>query len=156
MVAYPEPWMDRVDAMKKLQGWTDTSVLHFRDLAIFGEQILLSIRFGDWSNVDDPDQAANWARYWRPEIQGYIHALRIVSGIDISVGDVAEVRTGSERVAQGMVAGRAPTPGGTFNFPAAPAQRQLGPRPGADKLLRPAQQPAAAPGWSRTEGPPRR
>ncbi len=25
MVAYPEPWMDRVDAMKKLQGWTDTS-----------------------------------------------------------------------------------------------------------------------------------
>ena len=24
MVAYPEPWMDRVDAMKKLQGWTDT------------------------------------------------------------------------------------------------------------------------------------
>ena len=38
MVAYPEPWMDRVDAMKKLQGWTDTSVLHFRNLAIFGEQ----------------------------------------------------------------------------------------------------------------------
>src|SRR5262245_60052151 len=34
MVAYPEPWMDRVDAMKKLQGWTDTSVLHFRNLAI--------------------------------------------------------------------------------------------------------------------------
>ena len=27
MVAYPEPWMDRVDTMKKLQGWTDTSVL---------------------------------------------------------------------------------------------------------------------------------
>ena len=39
MVAYPEPWMDRVDAMKKLQGWTDTSVLHFRNLAMFGEQI---------------------------------------------------------------------------------------------------------------------
>ena len=31
--------MDRVDAMKKLQGWTDTSVLHFRNLAIFGEQV---------------------------------------------------------------------------------------------------------------------
>ncbi len=41
MVAYPEPWMDRVDAMKKLQGWTDTSVMHFRNLAIFGEQLLL-------------------------------------------------------------------------------------------------------------------
>ena len=46
MVAYPEPWMDRVDAMKKLQGWTDTSVLHFRNLGVFGEQLLLSIRYG--------------------------------------------------------------------------------------------------------------
>ena len=53
-VAYPEPWMDRVDAMKKLQGWTDTSVLHFRNLAIFGEQILLSIRWGFWSDVQEP------------------------------------------------------------------------------------------------------
>ena len=46
--------MDRVDAMKKLQGWSDTSVLHFRNLAIFGEQLLLSIRYGDWSDVNDP------------------------------------------------------------------------------------------------------
>ncbi len=44
MVAYPEPWMDRVDAMKKLQGWTDVSVLHFRNLGMFGEQVLLSVR----------------------------------------------------------------------------------------------------------------
>ena len=27
MVAYPEAWMDRVDAMKTLQGWTDVSGL---------------------------------------------------------------------------------------------------------------------------------
>ena len=54
MVAYPEPWMDRVDAMKKLQGWTDTSVLHFRNLAIFGEQVLLSIRYGAWSGRQRP------------------------------------------------------------------------------------------------------
>src|SRR5262249_45607744 len=46
MVAYPEPWMDRVDAMKKLQNWSDTSVLHFHHLAKYGEQILLSIRYG--------------------------------------------------------------------------------------------------------------
>ena len=45
MVAYPEAWMDRVDAMKKVQGWTDTSVLNFRNLGVFGEQILLSIRY---------------------------------------------------------------------------------------------------------------
>lgn len=83
MVDYPEPWMDRVDAMKKLQGWSDVSVLHFRNLGIFGEQILLSIRFGAWSDVNAPVQAANWARYWRAEIQGYIHAYRAVTGVDI-------------------------------------------------------------------------
>jgi hypothetical protein len=84
MVAYPEPWMDRVDGMKKLQSWTDTSVLHFRNLGIFGEQILLSIRFGAWSDVNDPAQAANWGRYWRPEVQGYIHAYRAATGVDLT------------------------------------------------------------------------
>jgi hypothetical protein len=91
MVDYPEPWMDRVDAMKKLQGWSDTSVLHFRNLANFGEQILLSIRFGVWSDVNDPYQGSNWARYWRAEIQGYMHAYRSVTGVDLSV-DVTNAR----------------------------------------------------------------
>jgi len=91
MVAYPEPWMDRVDAMKKLQGWSDTSVLHFRNLAIFGEQILLAVRYGAWAAVNDPWQAVNWARYWRPEIQGYLHAYRSVTGVDLSV-DVTNAR----------------------------------------------------------------
>jgi hypothetical protein len=84
MVPYPEVWMDRVDAMKTLQGWTDTSVVHFRDLGVYGEQILLSIRYGAWSTVNDHDQAALWARYWRPEIQGYVHAYRAVTGIDLT------------------------------------------------------------------------
>jgi hypothetical protein len=88
MVAYPEPWMDRVDAMKKLQGWTDASVLHFRNLGMFGEQILLSIRYGAWSDVNDPVQAANWARFWRPEIQGYIHAYRAATGVDLTLETV--------------------------------------------------------------------
>jgi hypothetical protein len=84
MVAYPEPWMDRVDAMKKLHGWSDTSVLHFRDLGVFGEQILLSIRYGAWSDANNPAQAKNWARYWRPRIQSYIHAYRAVTGVDLT------------------------------------------------------------------------
>jgi hypothetical protein len=46
MVPYPENWMDRVDAMKQLQAWTDVTVIYFRDLGVYGEQILLSIRFG--------------------------------------------------------------------------------------------------------------
>ena len=84
MVAYPEAWMDRVDAMKRLQNWTDVSVMHFRDLGVFGEKVLLSIRFGAWTDTTDPDQAANWARFWRPQIQGYIHAYRAVTGVDLT------------------------------------------------------------------------
>lgn len=85
MVAYPEPWMDRVDAMKKLQGWSDTSVMHFRSLAMFGEQLLLSIRYGNWSDIYESTQAFNWARFWRPQAQGYIHAYRAATGVDLSV-----------------------------------------------------------------------
>jgi len=88
MVVYPEPWMDRVDAMKKVQGWTDTSVRHFRDLAVTGEPILLSIRFGNWSDVIDRNSAANWARYWRQEVQWYIQAYQTVTGVDLSADTV--------------------------------------------------------------------
>jgi hypothetical protein len=91
MVAYPEPWMDRVDAMKRAQGWSDTSVRYFHDLGAFGEQLLLSIRFGNWSNVFDRQQAGNWARYWRQEAQWYIHAYHTVTGVDLS-SDMQDVR----------------------------------------------------------------
>jgi hypothetical protein len=83
-VAYPEIWMDRVEAMKSLQGWNDTSIIHFHNLAVFGERILLSIRYGAWSDIHLPAQAANWARFWRAEMQGYIHAYRAVTGVDLS------------------------------------------------------------------------
>jgi hypothetical protein len=51
---------------------------------VVGEQLLLGIRFGAWSVVIDPNQAANWVRYWRPEVQGYIHAYRAVTSIDLT------------------------------------------------------------------------
>ncbi|HEY0150874.1 MAG TPA: hypothetical protein VGB92_02685 [Longimicrobium sp.] len=91
MVAYPEPWMGSVDSMKRLQGWTDTSVIHFRDLARFGERLLLSIRYGNWSAVADQDVARAWLRYWRGEIQGYIHAYYTATGVNLS-DNVVEVR----------------------------------------------------------------
>ncbi len=84
MVPYTEPWMDRVDNVKTLMDWTNISITHFNYLAIFGEQILLSIRFGNWSTVNDRDQAANWTRLWRSQIQGYIHNYRAVTGKDLS------------------------------------------------------------------------
>jgi hypothetical protein len=91
MVAYPEPWMGRVDAMKRMQGWSETSVRYFRDLAVFGEEILLSIRFGNWSTIVNRAQAGNWARYWRQEVQWYIHAYQTVTGVDLS-SDMQDVR----------------------------------------------------------------
>jgi hypothetical protein len=84
MMPYPETWMDRVDTMKGLEGWTDTSVLHFHDLAAYGEQILLSVRYGAWSIIDDAEIAAKWAREWRIAIFRYIHAYRAVTGVDLS------------------------------------------------------------------------
>jgi hypothetical protein len=84
MVPYKEAWMPQVDTMKTLQGWTDVTVTHFRDLAVYGEQLLLSIRYGDWINVNDEDSAKNWARYWRAEIQAYLHAYRgVTGGVDL-------------------------------------------------------------------------
>jgi hypothetical protein len=95
MVPYSEPWMGQVDTMKKLQGWSDTSVTHFRNLAVDGEQLLLSIRFDDWIDVNDADYARNWARYWRPEVQRYIHAYRAVTGVDLSAADSRRERVDS-------------------------------------------------------------
>lgn len=90
MVPYKEGWMGQVDTMKSLQGWSDVTVTHFRDLGAYGEQILLSIRYGDWIDINEEDSAKNWARYWRPEIQSYIHAYRIVTGIDLSNPDTVD------------------------------------------------------------------
>lgn len=91
MVPYREGWMGQVDTMKRLQGWTDVTVTHFNDLAVYGEQILLSIRYGDWSVVNDQEQARNWARYWRPEVQGYIYAYQMATGVDLTA-DPSEAR----------------------------------------------------------------
>lgn len=96
MVPYPETWMDRVDALKTLKGWTDTSVVHFRDLAVFGEQLLLSVRWGAWSTIEDPNSAANWARYWRAEVQGYIHAYRAATSVDLTT-DITDQRQADAR-----------------------------------------------------------
>lgn len=84
MVPYPEEWMPAVDQMRDLMGWRGASVRHFQDLAIYGEMILLSIRFGNWSDQINEDVALVWAQYWRQELQAYINAYRMVTGVDLS------------------------------------------------------------------------
>ena len=85
MVPYQEEWMGRVDTMKLMQDWSDTSVTHFYDLAVHGEQLLLSVRHGRWNESGmTSDDAKNWALKWKPSVQRYIHAYRAVTGVDLS------------------------------------------------------------------------
>ncbi len=85
MVAYPEEWMEPVATVNTMMNWTKSSPLHFRNLARFGEQLLLSIRFGNWADVTDRKAAGNWSYFWREQIQGYIHAYRAVTNVDLSL-----------------------------------------------------------------------
>lgn len=100
MVPYQEDWMGAVDAMKKLQGWTDTTITHFHELAVDGERLLLSIRFGDWSELDNiEEQARNWARYWKPEVQRYLYGYLAATGVDL-MADITDSREAATRYLQ--------------------------------------------------------
>ncbi|HXB74906.1 MAG TPA: hypothetical protein VNY05_42135, partial [Candidatus Acidoferrales bacterium] len=103
MVPYQEEWMGAVDSMKKLQGWTDTTITHFYELAVTGERILLSIRYGDWSDIENiEDQAKNWARSCKPEIQRYLYAYQTVSGVGLGA-DIVDSRDAATRYLQPSV-----------------------------------------------------
>ena len=92
--------MGAVDSMKKLQGWTNTTITHFHELAVTGERILLSIRYGDWVDIENTqEQAKNWARYWKPEIQRYIHGYQAVTGVDL-MSDLTDTRDAAARFLQ--------------------------------------------------------
>ncbi len=99
MVPYGEGWMDRVETMKGLLGWPGPSITHFRDLGHYGEQLLLSTRFGNWSQINDPETARAWAHAWRGEIQRYVYAYRAVTGVDLS-GNIVTARLAGDEVAQ--------------------------------------------------------
>jgi hypothetical protein len=97
MVPYQEHWMGAVDAMKRLQGWGDTSITYFHELAVTGERILLSIRYGDWSDINNiEEQAKNWARNSKPEVQRYLHDYRTVTGVDLTA-DMTDTRDAETR-----------------------------------------------------------
>ncbi|WP_405579310.1 hypothetical protein [Streptomyces sp. NBC_01092] len=149
MVAYPEAWMDRVDTMKRLQGWGSDSVIHFHNLGRFGEQLLLSVRFGNWGAVIDRDSAANWARYWRTEIQGYVHSYRSVTGADLTEApvDTALPTLHLVRRLSPQGPGRAALPPTTRGTASPALRRRAAPRlaqPRPVPQLPPAQRPPAA------------
>jgi hypothetical protein len=84
MMPYPEAWMAPVQTLRAMMGWGDDNVIHFHELATYGEQLLLSVRYGDWSRVDDMEDAARWAREFRLQAFQYIHSYRAVTGVDLS------------------------------------------------------------------------
>lgn len=85
MTPYPEPWMDRVDTMRSIQGWGDASVMHFHDLATISERLVLTLRLGGWSDVNvGANEAGAWADAFRPDIQRYAAAYRAVTGVDLA------------------------------------------------------------------------
>ena len=89
MVPYEEPWMDRVDSMKKLQSWDNTSISFYRDLAVYGEKIILGIRYGNGTQITRRDHATNWADAFRDAIQRYIHSYYTITGVDLSSQNVS-------------------------------------------------------------------
>jgi hypothetical protein len=102
-VPYPEQWMDKVDTMKQIQGWDNSSTLHYFDLANAGESILLGIRFGDWTTSSfTAESASNFIIALRPQIQTYISALFSVTGLNLSA-DSAQPVTAEQRAMQPAV-----------------------------------------------------
>lgn len=89
-VIYPEPWMERLESAKTLLGLSGPSVLHMYNLATMGERILLSIRYHPWTGVSDVFEAANWARSFRSDVQGYIHGYHAVTNVDLSATAVTD------------------------------------------------------------------
>jgi hypothetical protein len=137
MVPYPEPWMDCVDTMKTLQGWSDVPVMYFNELGVTAEQLLLSVRFADWStqSSSSTDSAANWARRFRSVIQRYTYAYRMATNIDLAV-DRVEVQSAALRSGQPPIRMRVGS--GVGHCHRAPARRRGRIRP------TPAREPACA------------
>ncbi len=89
-VIYPETWMERIESAKSLLGMEGPNILHMHYLATMGERILLSVRYHPWSTVVDAPAAANWAREFRSDVQGYIHSYQAATGVDLSAAAVTE------------------------------------------------------------------
>ena len=66
MVPYEEPWMDRVDMMKQMQGWTDVTVTHFRDMAVLASRSCCRSATGTGTSVNNP-AGRQLGPHWRPK-----------------------------------------------------------------------------------------
>ena len=89
MVPYKEPWMDRGRHHEDRRAGRTPRHPFPRPWRSWRAD-LLTIRYGDWIDLNNEDAAKNWARFWRPEIQGYLHAYRAVTGVDLTNADMVD------------------------------------------------------------------
>jgi hypothetical protein len=84
MVAYPAPWMDRLDTLRRVMRWGDTSVTEFNNLAECGERVLLRVRYGAFHAAQTSAIVAdNFAIDNRDDIVQYINSYQAVTGVDL-------------------------------------------------------------------------
>lgn len=83
LVPYPEPWMPPLDRLRQLTRTIDSLSIFYYDLASTAEALLLSIRFGDWTQAT-PEAGTNWATFWHSEIARYLVAYGEVTGVDLT------------------------------------------------------------------------
>lgn len=89
-------WVKNVDTVKKLMGKPDISMKYFSDLAETGENIILSIRFGNWNNNSTNENDVKiWLAFWKNEIQRYIYSYKVVTGVDLGLEKVDYAQPGS-------------------------------------------------------------
>lgn len=87
MVRYPganNAWIGVVETMRQLQGWGNTNLSNYIDLAESGERILLTVRYGDWNNGLGEAESERWATTFKDDVKKYIYAYRSVTGVDLS------------------------------------------------------------------------
>jgi hypothetical protein len=56
---------------------------------VYGEQIILSLRWISWSQFKNRDFAREWAILFREDVQRYIHCYQAVTGVDLSATEIA-------------------------------------------------------------------
>lgn len=86
-----EPWMARMDTMRKLMKWGPSSITEFYNLAECGEHLLLTVRYGPFTPTQtDSGLARTWAIDLREAIAQYVASYRAVTGVNLA----AEVAAG--------------------------------------------------------------
>lgn len=77
-----ERWETALDELAALNSWPQPPARTYSRLAHLGERILRSIRSVDWGTEGSVEKAADWALFWREDIELYSLAFHVVGWPD--------------------------------------------------------------------------